>query len=104
MKRKNIKKWLKENNYYDILNKINKVEQIWIDKGKKTRRNWWEVLAGNINGRRKVIEGVEFPVLKAAQIREGRVIEDNALYNKKDEIIPEKWYTNRWPKDKKEEV
>ena len=46
-----IRKWLIINSYGDIEILIDKVMDIWKIKGAKTRRNWWEVLAGGKNGK-----------------------------------------------------
>ncbi|MDE1549980.1 hypothetical protein [Jeotgalibaca caeni] len=40
------KKWLLLNNYEDIALLIDIVIFRWNLKGVKTRRNWWEILAG----------------------------------------------------------
>ncbi len=62
-----IKEWLAQNGYEDILKRINAVERGWGQKGTGTRRNWWDVLAGNEDGTPKIIEGKKFPVLCAAR-------------------------------------
>lgn len=40
-------------------------------RGVKTRRNWWDVLAGDREGNPRKVEGVTFPVLAAARRRKG---------------------------------
>jgi len=45
-----IRKWLKENGYNDVLSIIDEIIIEWQQNGKQTRRNWWEILAGDKNG------------------------------------------------------
>lgn len=93
-----IRKWLKDNNYNDVLEIIDEIMQEWRREGKRTRRSWWEILAGDKNGNPKKISGREMPVLRAAQIRENCPVTPNALCRNNDEVIEPKWITNRWPK------
>jgi hypothetical protein len=79
---KNIKEWLAQNNYEDVLKKIHAVELGWKRKGTGTRRDWWEVLAGNLNGSPKIIEGKKFPVLRAARIRKGWPVTEEFISDK----------------------
>jgi len=75
----NVKTWLAENGFNEVLAMIEGQEHAWAEQGKKTRRNWWDVLAGGKGGRPKVIGGAEFPVLRAAQERMQREVTENAL-------------------------
>lgn len=63
------REWLSTNDYPDVLRKIARVTEKWAKAGKKTRRNWWDVLAGTEDGKPITIEGVTFPVLLAARQR-----------------------------------
>jgi hypothetical protein len=92
-----VRKWLKENDYDDVLSIIDEIMNEWHRDGKKTRRSWWEVLAGDKNGKPKKIYGKEIPVLRAAQIREGRLVTPNAICKNVEEKIEPKRITNRWP-------
>ena len=84
-----IKEWLAQNNYGDILKKIHAVEQGWKRKRTGTRRDWWEVLAGNQDGSPKTIEGKKFPVLCAARKRKGWPVAEECLCrNPNEEILP----------------
>ena len=78
-----IRKWLIINSYGDI--------EILIDK----------VLAGGKNGKPRIIEGIYFPVLKAAQIREHVNITQNAICRNENEEIPKKKINGRWDKNKR---
>ncbi|MCC6201534.1 MAG: DNA adenine methylase [Gammaproteobacteria bacterium] len=63
--------WLIVNGYTDVVALIARVERRWKRAGKKTRRNWWQVLAGDAQGQPRTVEGIRFPVLHAARIRMG---------------------------------
>ncbi len=94
---KTVRAWLRENHYGDIADVIDELMLEWKRQGKKTRRNWWGVLAGGVNGKPRKVNGVTFPVLKAAQIRQGLPVTANALCRNKHEKPPEIARTNRWP-------
>ncbi len=59
------KQWLLENKYEDVAGLIDEVMDEWKAKGKHTRRNWWEILAGTAKGNPRVVAGRKFPVLRA---------------------------------------
>lgn len=94
-----VRNWLVQNNYEDIAALVDTVMDGWKVKGTKTRRNWWDVLAGGKNGKPRTIEGVTFPVLKAAQIRMGVPVTDNAICRENEENIPRKVISGRWPRE-----
>jgi hypothetical protein len=71
--------WLRDNGYDEIGELIDGFIGEWKTAGKRTRRNWWEILAGNKLGSPRTIEGKEFPVLKAAQMRQGLPVTANAI-------------------------
>lgn len=93
-----VRNWLLQNNYDDVALLIDTVMNGWIEKGTKTRRNWWDVLAGGKNGKPRTIEGVAFPVLKAAQLRRGIPVTDNALCRNDKEDVPQICASGRWEK------
>jgi|SRR5882724_1172551 len=93
-----IKQWLAENDYNDVLKKINAVEKGWQNKGTKTRRDWGDVLAGNKNGQSKIIEKVKFPVLCAAQKRKGWPTTENCVCRNPNEQMPPIVSQGRWEK------
>lgn len=64
------RQWLVENGYSDVAQMIDEIMAKWKTAGKKTRRDWWEVLAGDKDGNPRVVEGRKFPVIKAARIRQ----------------------------------
>lgn len=89
--------WLRANGYGDVADLIDEVMEEWRRAGKKTRRNWWDVLAGGKDGRPCVIAGRVFPVLMAAQRRQGKPITENAICRKEEENPPPIRRTGRWP-------
>jgi hypothetical protein len=91
-----VRQWLKANEYNDIANMIDEIINQWKKAGKRTRRNWWEILAGSKNGMARSIEGQTFPVLKTAQIRQGLPITDNAIFNSENEVAPPIRSNTRW--------
>ena len=91
-----VRKWLIQNNYDDIALLIDIVLERWKVKGTKTRRNWWDVLAGGNNGKPRTIDGVTFPVLKSAQVRKGLPVTDNAICRNKNEEAPQIYVSGRW--------
>lgn len=99
-----VREWLKENGYPEIAQMIQDIQIEWKHAGKRTRRNWWEVLAGGKNGASRTIYGRQFPVLQAAQIRQGKPITINALRSTQEEISPPSIFNNgRWKKDATDE-
>ena len=94
----NAREWLLENGYEDVASSIDQVMDGWKRKGTKTRRNWWEVLAGHADGTPKTIEGVTFPVLRAARIRMGMKVTKGCLCRKSGERTPPVIEQARWRK------
>src|SRR5437867_661263 len=92
-----VRRWLIENNYDDIATLIDQVMLVWERKGVRTRRNWWEVLAGDREGNQRTIEGITLPVLRAARIHQRMRVTDNCLCRNPNEIIPPARKTGRWP-------
>ena len=91
-----VRKWLLQNNYQDVAESIENVMDGWLRKGTHTRRSWWDVLAGGKNGRHRTIEGIVFPVLRAAQLRKGVPVTENALCRNTDEEFPAIRKNGRW--------
>lgn len=77
--RATVRSWLIENGYPEVAEMINEIQAEWKISGKRTRRNWWDVLSGGKNGSPRTIYGRQFPVLQAAQVRQGKPITQNAL-------------------------
>ena len=90
------RQWLIENGYKDIASLIDEIMDEWKKKGIKTRRNWWEILAGDVNGSPRQVAGREFPVLQTARKRQGLKPTKNSICRNKKEKIPEIRETGRW--------
>lgn len=98
------REWLEQNGYEDVVALIDQAMARMIARGSKQRRNWWEVLAGGINGKPGLCEGIEFPVLRAAQIHQGVPVTPNALCRNPVEQVPAVRQTRRWPLKKKRRI
>ena len=90
--------WLRQNGYEDVAALIDQALARIEAKGTKQRRNWWDILAGDAQGRPCVREGIEFPVLRVAQIRQGRPVTQKAICRNPNEQPPDVVATMRWPK------
>lgn len=90
------RQWLLENEYGDVAGLIDTLTAAWKAQGKSTRRNWWMVLAGGAGGKPRKIGGTEFPVLKAAQMRQGMPVTDNAICRNPLEEAPPIRVSARW--------
>ena len=73
------RQWLRENGYGDVADMIDRIMDEWKASGKKTRRNWWEMLAGDSQGRPRRLGECEFPILKSVQIQQGLRVTSNAI-------------------------
>jgi len=94
--RKTARAWLIENGYPEIAETIDNIQAEWRATGKHTRRNWWEVLSGGKNGTPHTIYGHKFPVLQAAQIRQGKPITANAIKVADEDSAPAIFDNGRW--------
>jgi hypothetical protein len=88
--------WLRANGYEDIAALIDKAIAKMASRGSRQRRNWWDILAGGKNGKSCVCEGIEFPVLRVAQIRQGVSVTPNAISRTRNEEPPDVSVTDRW--------
>ncbi len=80
--------WLRANGYEDVADQIDAILEEWRLAGKKTRRNWWDILAGDKHGKARKVAGREFPVLRAVQVRQGRPVTKNAISRSRGEKAP----------------
>lgn len=87
--------WLREQGYQDVADQIDDIMAEWAAAGNRTRRNWWDILAGDKQGRPRVVAGRIFPVLRAAQERQHRNVMAGAL-SSPGEKNPVAWRSNRW--------
>jgi hypothetical protein len=90
------REWLARNGYLDEVKKIDRIVEKWKTDGVKTRRNWWQVLAGGVSGKPKVIQGIKFSVIKSIRERMGLSPVNHAIYNSKSESAPQIEKQIRW--------
>ncbi len=85
------REWLRSNSYVQVADLIDEVMEEWRATGKRTRRDWWIILAGNRKGFGRVVSGRIFPVLREASER--------ALPNvaHPNSSVPPVRVSNRWP-------
>jgi len=91
--------WLRANGYEDVVELIDKAIAKMAARGSKQRRNWWDILSGDAHGDPCVREGIEFPVLRVAQIRQGKPVTSNAISRNPNELPPDVRTTGRWPRE-----
>lgn len=92
----NARRWLAENGYEDVVALIDDVTTEWKARSIRTRRDWWDILAGDSAGEARFVAGRPFPVLWAAQERQGRPHTKNALKRNRSEVPPPVKHTLRW--------
>jgi hypothetical protein len=95
--KENAREWLRANGYEGTAAMIDEIMAEWKIEGKATRRNWWEVLAGDKRGNPRKIAGRVFPIIRAVRKRQGLSdigdAQSNALREAAPKIIP----SARWP-------
>lgn len=64
-----IQTWLRQHGHRRIASMIDSAIRAWKNERKKTRRNWWEILAGDKNGNPRQVRGIQFPVVEAIRQR-----------------------------------
>jgi hypothetical protein len=98
------REWLRANGYEETAQMIDEIMAEWKAQGLATRRDWWEVLAGDKRGNPRKVAGRTFPVIRAARKRQALPISDNAQSNAHREAAPKIRSQARWMiqrKDKK---
>lgn len=96
-----VRVWLAANGYEECRQKIDALMERWRSQGLKTRRNWWDVLAGDHDGSPRSVDGIEFPVLRAARRRKLLPDVQTAICLSENEPIPPVRTSPRWPKKHK---
>jgi len=76
---RDVRTWLRNHGYAHVAGLIDEVEASWAQTGRRTRRNWWDILAGGTRGRPRRVGGISFPVLADAQKRQGLPVTGNAV-------------------------
>jgi len=92
------REWLRDNGYEDVVATIDEAMAKMAARGSKQRRNWWDILSGGPNGKACVCEGIQFPVLRVAQVRQGIRVTPNAICRSEREKPPSVLATGRWHK------
>lgn len=92
------REWLRNNRYEDVVALIDEAMVKMEARGSKQRRNWWDILSGGPNGKECICEGIHFPVLRVAQVRQGVRVTPNAICRSEREKPPGVLSTGRWPK------
>jgi len=90
--------WLRTNGYVGVVALIDEVMAEWAEAGRHTRRDWWEILAGGVDGAPRTVGGRIFPVLRAARERHGLPPCPTAIALCDDEVAPPVRVCNRWPR------
>ena len=93
------RKWLRENGYPEIAAQIDEIMQEWKSTGRGTRRNWWEILAGDKDGNPRTVEGREFPVLRVVRRRQQLPEAEGTIYHG-EKRAPPIVAQERWAKGK----
>jgi len=90
------REWLRANGYAEVAAMIDEIMAEWKAQGKGTRRNWWEVLAGDSRGNPRKIAGRTFPVIRAVRKRQALPQSDSAQSNAPRERAPKMKPQARW--------
>lgn len=98
-----LREWLIASGYSDVNDLIEDIMADWKTRGKKTRRDWWEVLAGTFGGKGRKIEGRTMPVLAAARHRMGWPKVESAVCRNADQPVPTVAESARWRGHQKKE-
>ncbi len=72
--------WLRQNGYRDIADKRERIIATWRENELKTRRNWWEILAGDHAGKPREVAGHRFPIIALIRDRQGLPPAPGALW------------------------
>jgi hypothetical protein len=88
--------WLRTNGYEDVADLIDQAMSKMAARHSKQRRNWWDILSGGAKGKPCQVEGIEFPVLRIAQVRQGKQVTANAISRDPKELPPDVKATGRW--------
>jgi DNA adenine methylase len=98
--RNSAREWLLASGYEDINQSIERIMLEWQRNGVRTRRDWWDVLAGTLKGTPCVINRVTIPILCAARVRKGWPPVGGSLCRGMDQPIPPLTKQARWSKHK----
>lgn len=83
-----LESWLAENGYDEVLAQMRKIINGWKKRRLKTRRNWWEILAGDIRGEPRAVAGEVFPIIAAIRKRQELPPVPNAISRPTESALP----------------
>lgn len=80
--------WLRQNGYSDIAERIETIVSTWRQNGLRTRRNWWDILAGDRVGNQREVAGERFPIIASIRKRQGLSAARGALWRQGEQPPP----------------
>jgi hypothetical protein len=80
--------WLRQNGYSDIAERIDGIISNWRQNGLRTRRNWWDILAGDRSGKQREVAGEKFPIIASIRKRQGLPPARGALWKEGEHPPP----------------
>ncbi|MBX7134226.1 MAG: hypothetical protein K1X67_16255 [Fimbriimonadaceae bacterium] len=80
--------WLRESGYNKVADDIATIVAGWKSSKLKTRRNWWEILAGDSKGNPREVAGIKFPVIASIRKRQELPIAPGALALSTEKPLP----------------
>lgn len=90
------REWLRANGYEETAQMIDEIMAEWKAQGLATRRDWWQVLAGDKRGNPRKVAGRTFPIIKAARKRQALSTISSAQSNAPREVAPKVKPSPRW--------
>ena len=88
--------WLRANGYQDIAERIDRLIAQWKADNKKTRRDWWLILAGSPRGNPSHAGGKPWPMIAAFRKRQGYPVHSDAIERSPHELAPNVFAQKRW--------
>jgi hypothetical protein len=82
--------WLRESGYAEVADDIAAIIEGWKTNKLKTKRNWWDILAGDSKGQPREVAGVKFPVIGAIRKRQGLTTVTGAVALPTEKPLPPK--------------
>jgi hypothetical protein len=90
------REWLRANGYEETAQMIDEIMAEWKAQGLATRRDWWQIIAGDKRGNPRKVAGRTFPVIQAARKRQSLPKSDKAQSNAPHERTPKVRPQARW--------
>jgi hypothetical protein len=82
----------------ELADQLDRITESWAKRGVKTRRSWWENLAGTANGTPRVSYGITFPIIAAVRERFGMDPIKGAIELPPNMVVPPMVKQARWTK------